>query len=134
MSMITGFTAAVEVGHLQHHLLAVSSGDDPFGEALAHAWEDVRQAGALVPSLGLVGRVAQRGIHGAGGGLHAVFLVREQVDILGGSADHPMGKQRVAAAQREPISGRRAERDTGYLAVQPTDRHQAGIAAARSTG
>jgi len=66
---------------------------------------------------------------------HTAFLVGEQGDIPGGPADNPVGQQRVAAAEGEPVPGRRAQRDAGHLGVQRTGRHQADAAAAgRSTG
>jgi hypothetical protein len=44
-----------------------------------------------------------------------------------------VGQQRVAAAQREPVLGRRGQGDRGDPAVQITDRYQAAPAvAARS--
>lgn len=45
-----------------------------------------------------------------------------------------MAQQRVAAAQREAVLGRRGQGNCGDLAVQVTDRHQAALAAARSCG
>jgi hypothetical protein len=41
-----------------------------------------------------------------------VLLVGEQVDVLGGPADDLVRDQGVAAAEREPVLGRRAEGDS----------------------
>jgi hypothetical protein len=49
-------------------------------------------------------------------------LVGEQIDVLGGPGDDPVGQQRVAAAQRGAVPGRRGQRDGGDLAMQVTDR------------
>jgi hypothetical protein len=68
-------------------------------------------------------------------GPDTAFLVGEEVDVARGPADNPVGQQRVAAAEGEPVSGRRAERDARHLGVQRRDWHQAeAAAAARSTG
>jgi hypothetical protein len=37
-------------------------------------------------------------------------------------------QQRITAAKREPVPDRRTQRDSGDLAVQRADRHQAGAA------
>jgi len=44
--------AAVELGHLQHRLLAAGTGDDPLGQPLAHAREQIGHAGCVVLPFG----------------------------------------------------------------------------------
>jgi len=120
---------------LQHHLLTVGSSDDPFGQPLPHVREDVSQARGLVPAAGAEPRIAQRGLHRIGDSFHAVFLVGEKVDVLGGPGDDTVRQQRVAATEREPVPGRRAQGDDSHPAVQIAERHQADAAAPpRSTG
>ena len=117
----------VEVGHLQHHLLASRGGDDPLGHALAQAIEDVAKSAGLVTALGTEPSLAQRGLYRVGGGLDAALFVAEDVDVLGEPVDDPVSDQRVTAAQGEPVRGGGAKRDGGYLAVELADRHQAAL-------
>ena len=51
---------AVEVGHLQHHLLPARRGDDPLGHAVTQTVEDVAEAAGLVAALGPEPGLAQR--------------------------------------------------------------------------
>jgi len=102
---------------------------------LAHPFEDIREPGGLVLTFRPEARGLQRGLHRPGGGLDAMLLVGEQVDILGDPVDDPVGDQGVAAAQREPVPRRRAQRDSRHLAVKVADGHQAAATAtARRTG
>ena len=94
---------ALEVGHLKHHLLPAQRGDDPLRHALAQTVEDVAQAASLVAALGPEPGCAQRGLHRVGRGLHTTLFVAEDVDVLGEPVDDPVGDQRVAAAQGEPV-------------------------------
>ena len=57
---------AVEVGHLEHHLVSIWGGDNPLGQSFAHAGEDVGQAGGQVAPLGLETRFAERGLDCSG--------------------------------------------------------------------
>ena len=125
--------APVEVGHLQHHLRAAGSGDDPFGQAVAHAVEHVGEAAGQVPAFHRVTGILQRIPDRPGGRLHAVVLVGEQVHVLGGQADDPVRDQRVAAAQREAVLAGRAQRDDGHVTVEVIDRH-AGAGRLRGAG
>jgi len=50
--------------------------------------------------------------------MHAVLVVSEQVDVLGGAAEDTMREQRTPAGQRERVRGHCAQRDGGHLAVQ----------------
>jgi len=45
--------AAVELGHLQHGLLAVRSCDEPFGQPMAHSREKVGEASRVVLAFGV---------------------------------------------------------------------------------
>jgi len=89
---------AVEVGHLQHHLLPARRGDDPLGHALIQTVEDVAQAAGLVAALGPETGFAQRSLHRVGRGFHTALFVAEDVDVLGEPVDDPVGDQGVAAA------------------------------------
>jgi hypothetical protein len=67
--------------------------------------------GRLVAPLRVKARIAQRCLDRPGSRQYTAFLVGEQVDVPGGPADNPVGQQRVAAAEGEPVSGRRSQRD-----------------------
>ena len=101
---------------------------------------EVREDGMvrLVPALGPETRLTQGALHHVRGGRDPGFLVAEQVDVLGGAVDDPVGDQGVAAAEGESVRSGGVQRDGGYLAVEFADRHQAALrgaaAAARRTG
>ena len=114
---------AVEVGHLQHHLLPARRGDDPLGHAVAQTVEDVAQAASLVAALGTEPGYAQRSLHRVGRGIHTTLFVAEDVDVLGEPVDDSVGDQGVAAAQGEPVRGGGAQCDGGHMAVEFADRH-----------
>jgi hypothetical protein len=124
---------AAEVGHLKHDLLPVGRGDDPFGEAPAHLGEDVGQVVRLISAIGVKAGLVERRLDGCGCMFYAVLIVGEQVDVLGGTADHAVGQQCVATSEREPMPARHTQRDDRDLAVQVGDGHQAA-AAVCSTG
>jgi hypothetical protein len=89
---------AVEVGHLQHHLLPARGGDDPLGHAFAQAVEDVAESAGLVAALGSEPSLAQRGLDRVRGGLHTALFVAEDIDVLRKPVDDPVSDQGVAAA------------------------------------
>ena len=115
--------SAVEVGHLQHHLLPAWRGDDPLGHAFAQTVEDAVQTVGLVAALGPEPGYAQRRLYRVGRGLHTTLFVAEDVDVLGEPVDDSVGDQGVAAAQGEPMRGGGAQRDGGHLAMELADRH-----------
>jgi hypothetical protein len=125
--------AAVEVGQLQQHLLPGRSGHDPLRQPLPDVRKHIAQPAGLPLPLSLEACAVQRGVHRIGGRLYAVLLVGEQVDVLGGPGNDPVGQQGVAA-QREAVLGRRGQGNGGELAVQVTDRHQVAPAAAARSG
>ena len=70
---------------------------------LRHGLYDAFPDGGLVDPVGMEARLVQGGLDLAGGGFDAVFVVGEQVDILGGPGDDPVRQQGVPAAEGEPV-------------------------------
>jgi hypothetical protein len=85
------------------HLRAAWRRHDPLGESLAHVGEDVSQPPVfrLLP-LDYKPRAAERSLNCLGGCFNAMYLIGEQVHVLGRAADDPVRQQRVPAAEREP--------------------------------
>lgn len=62
-----------------------------------------------------------------------MLVISEQVDIRGGTVDHAVGQQRIAASQCEAMAASRKQCDDRDLLVQVSDGHQAA-AAVRNVG
>ena len=73
----------MEVRKLERHLLAARTGDDPLGQSLAHAREDVGKPGGIIEAFRGQASSTQRCLYRAGHGPDTLFLVGEQVDVLG---------------------------------------------------
>ena len=76
---------------VQHCLSAVRSLDDPLREPGAHALEDISEAISLVSTFSLEACRAESGLYRASRRFDPVFLIGENIDVVGKPVDNSMG-------------------------------------------